>query len=59
MFRVIICGSREFDDYDLLKEKCDLILSRKAADPTEKIVIVSGCARGADRLGENMLKKRL
>lgn len=29
MFRVIICGSREFDDYDLLKEKCDLILSRK------------------------------
>ena len=30
MFRVIICGSREFDDYDLLKEKCDLILSRKA-----------------------------
>ena len=58
MFRVIICGSREFDDYDLLKEKCDLILSRKAADPTEKIVIVSGCARGADRLGEKYAEEK-
>lgn len=58
MFRVIICGSREFDDYDLLKEKCDLILSRKAADLTEKIVIVSGCARGADRLGEKYAEEK-
>lgn len=58
MFRVIICGSREFDDYDLLKEKCDLILSRKAADSTEKIVIVSGCARGADRLGEKYAEEK-
>jgi len=58
MFRVIICGSREFDDYDLLKEKCDLILSRKAADQTEKIVIVSGCARGADRLGEKYAEEK-
>ena len=58
MFRVIICGSREFDDYELLKEKCDTILSKKAADPAEKIVIVSGCARGADKLGEMYAKEK-
>ena len=58
MFRVIICGSREFDDYELLRDKCDSILSRKAADPEEKIAIVSGCARGADRLGEKYAEER-
>lgn len=51
LFKVIICGSREFSDYDLLKSKCDLYLSRKYKDG-KKIVIVSGCARGADKLGE-------
>lgn len=51
MFKVIICGSRDFDNYDLLKEKCDTILSRKKEEG-EEIVIVSGCARGADKLGE-------
>lgn len=58
MFRVIICGSREFDDYELLRDKCDKILSRKAADPNEEIVIVSGCARGADTLGERYAAER-
>lgn len=51
MFKVIICGSREFDDYDLLKEKCDNILSKKK-EAGEEIVIISGCSRGADKLGE-------
>jgi hypothetical protein len=58
MFRVIICGSREFDDYEFLRDKCDKILSRKAADPTEEIVIVSGCAKGADTLGERYASER-
>lgn len=58
MFRVIICGSREFDDYEFLRDKCDKILSRKAADPTEEIVIVSGCAKGADALGERYASER-
>lgn len=58
MFRVIICGSREFDDYEFLREKCDKILSRKAADPNEEIVVVSGCARGADTLGERYAAER-
>lgn len=58
MFRVIICGSREFDDYEFLRDKCDKILSRKAADTTEEIVIVSGCAKGADTLGERYASER-
>jgi len=51
-FNVIICGSREFENYELLKEKCNTILSRKLIDPDIKVVIISGCAKGADSLGE-------
>lgn len=51
-FNVIICGSREFENYELLKEKCNHLLSRKLKDPDTKVVIVSGCAKGADSLGE-------
>lgn len=51
MFKVIICGSRDFDNYELLKSKCDNILKKKK-DSGEEIIIVSGCARGADKLGE-------
>ena len=57
MFKVIIAGSREFDNYDMLKEKCDKILSRKV-DEGEEIVIVSGTARGADTLGEKYAEER-
>ena len=49
MFKVIIAGSRDFTDYDVLKEKVDRILSRKIREEKE-IVILSGCARGADTL---------
>lgn len=51
-FRVIISGAKEFDDYELLKEKCDYYLSRKAADPTCKIIIMCGHEPGAEVLGE-------
>lgn len=46
-FKVIIAGSRTFDNYELLKEKCNTLLSKRA-----DIEIVSGAARGADKLGE-------
>lgn len=46
--KVIIAGSRTFNDYILLKEKCDHYLSNIEV-PVE---IVSGTARGADKLGE-------
>lgn len=46
-FKVIIAGSRTFDDYDLLHERCDYFFSNKK--PT---AILCGEARGADRLGK-------
>jgi hypothetical protein len=48
--RIIVAGSRTFRDYQLLSDSIDkFILSHQ--DCTE-VVIVSGTAMGADRLGE-------
>ena len=44
--KIIIAGSREFTDYELLKEKLNEIIGDK-----NDIEIVSGMARGADLLG--------
>lgn len=55
-FRVIIAGTRNFSNYELLKEKCDNILSAKRKD--SHIVILSGTAKGADRLGERYARER-
>ncbi|MBC7076226.1 MAG: DUF2493 domain-containing protein [Syntrophomonadaceae bacterium] len=49
MFRLIIGGSRSFKDYELLKKECDLFLQDVKED---KIVIITGGTRGADKLGE-------
>lgn len=45
--RVIIAGSRDFSDYDLLKR-----ILAKRQQSLEDVTIISGTARGADRLGE-------
>ena len=49
-FRAIIAGCRDFNNYELLKEKCDHMLSKKK--DTHKVIIVSEHAAGADALGE-------
>lgn len=54
MFRVIIAGSRGFDNYDLLCAYADYKLSKI----TDEIEIVSGRAKGADQLGERYAKER-
>ncbi len=48
--KVIIAGSREFTDYNLLKEKVDYMRTNGKFVIDE---IVSGTARGADQLGED------
>jgi hypothetical protein len=53
MAKVIIAGSRDFNDYERLKEACDSILSN-----ITEIEIVSGTAKGADQLGERYAKER-
>ena len=56
VFRLIVAGSRDFNNYELLKQKCDTLLSQKRL--THSIVIISGTARGADRLGERYAAER-
>ncbi len=55
MFKVIIAGGRDFDNYELLKSTMDKLLSNK---PKDDICIVCGKARGADTLGEYYAKER-
>lgn len=54
MFRVIVAGGRDFNNYAGLAQKLDKLL----ANVTDEIVIVCGMARGADRLGEQYAKER-
>ena len=48
MTRIIIAGSRKFNNYEKLKNCVDKI----CASITDEIEIVSGCCAGADLLGE-------
>lgn len=56
--RVIIAGSRDFDDFPKLMNSCIDILHEISDqnDDLDKIRIVSGTARGADLLGEQYAK---
>lgn len=56
IFKIIIAGFRGFKDYKFLKEKLDFFLERKAK--THKIIIISGTAKGADKLGEKYAKEK-
>ena len=51
--KVIIAGSRCFNDYDLLERSCDEILDEETV-----IVIVTGKCKGADSLGEVYARER-
>lgn len=59
--RVIIAGSREFNDFELLEKECLNIFRELKAQgfntKKENLEIISGTARGADRLGERFAKK--
>lgn len=54
MFRVIIAGGRNFSDYEMLSSYMDFLLSKT----TDKVEIVCGMARGADKLGEKYAIER-
>lgn len=51
--KLIVAGSRSFSDYLLLKEKLNYFL-KNVQTPVE---IVSGMAKGADKLGEQYAKE--
>jgi hypothetical protein len=53
MFKLIIAGSRDFNDYEFLKTKLSFLLQYVK----EEVEIVSGKAKGADLLGERFAKE--
>lgn len=53
--KVIIAGSRDFNDYSKLKESCNHLLSKNKDTNVE---IVSGTAQGADTLGEQYASEK-
>lgn len=53
--RLIIAGSRDFDNYELLKEEVDKYIKSMDKPVVE---IVSGKAKGADLLGEKYAKEK-
>lgn len=55
-FRVIIAGSRSFNNYELLKQKTDYLLSSVSVN--HEIHIVCGGARGADELGAQYAREK-
>lgn len=59
--RIIIAGSREFNDYNLLKTETLKIIkdlkSKGYNTKRENVEIISGTAKGADQLGERFAKE--
>ena len=50
--RLIVAGTRTFEDYALMKEKLDrIILGLQEDYPGAPVVIISGNAKGADQIG--------
>lgn len=54
-FKVIIAGSRSFNNYGVLAKACDKILSAKRK--THQIIVFCGEAKGADSLGKIYAQK--
>lgn len=52
-YKVVVAGTRDFDQYVLLEKELDDFLKGKGS-----VEIVSGTARGADRLGEKYARTR-
>lgn len=50
--RIIVAGSRDFDDYSLLKLTLKEYINGLDIADFCQVVIISGAARGADTLGE-------
>ena len=60
MMKIIIAGSRSFNDYSTLCKVVNEFLCSMTAvvGGRDDVEIVSGCAEGADKLGERYAKQR-
>lgn len=52
--KLIIAGTRDFDDYEYIKEKVNQIREEENIE-----IIISGNAKGPDRLGERYAKENM
>ncbi|MCP4468825.1 MAG: DUF2493 domain-containing protein [Halieaceae bacterium] len=52
-FKIVVAGGRTFADYELMKRKLDVLLAKR-----DNLMIISGTAGGADRLGERYAEER-
>ena len=53
--RVVIAGCRDYNNYEEAKEYIDFCLSNVRKE--NEIIILSGCANGADAIGERYAKE--
>lgn len=56
--RIVIAGGREFKDYKYLKQTVDEVIKKLREKEYDQFVIVSGTARGADKLGEKYAQEK-
>ena len=58
-YRIMIAGSRDFNDYEFLKTAVVKAIAKRddVVKQFDSIVIVSGKARGADSLGEKFAEE--
>lgn len=52
---LVVCGGRDFTDYDYLKRSLDDLLD---VYPKDSVLIISGAAQGADTLGAQYADER-
>ena len=61
MYKIIIAGSRDFHDYELLKIETNKLIDEYKAtlnsSDDNSVGIISGHARGADKLGEQYARE--
>ena len=54
--KIAVIGSRDFEDYDMMKKEVIDFIIKENLDKTN-VIIVSGGARGADSLAERLSKE--
>lgn len=56
--RVLVCGGRDYSDYDTVCKTLDEIINLPFEEAYTKVVIIHGMARGADALADKYAVNR-
>lgn len=57
-FNIVVAGGREYENYPELSQRLDKIISQLNIPPGMKVNILSGGARGADKLAERYAQEK-